>query len=93
MLVVHTIDGTKPGHNAPRVNPSVVAGASTALINMSSLLQFLKSLLPVVESQQERDEVYLAGAVDICDLERRMREIDDRGRRHPLPVTLLVYAR
>lgn len=71
----------------------VVAGASTALMNMSSVLQFLKSLLPAVESQQERDEAYLADAVDICDLERRMREIDDRGRRNPLPVTLLVYAR
>jgi Protein of unknown function (DUF3563) len=48
---------------------------------MKSLLEILKSLVPHVESQRERDEAYLAGAVDIQDLERRMREIDQRGRR------------
>jgi len=44
------------------------------------LLQALKSLLPSIESQTERDEAYLAGSVDIYDLERRMREVDERGR-------------
>jgi len=32
-----------------------------------------------MQSQNERDEAYLAEAVDIYDLERRMREIDSRG--------------
>jgi Protein of unknown function (DUF3563) len=47
---------------------------------MSSLFQMLQSLLPKIESQHERDEAYLAGAVDIHDLERRMRSIEQRGR-------------
>jgi hypothetical protein len=47
---------------------------------MTKLLQLLKSLLPVVKSQQEQDEAYLADSIDIYDLERRMREIDQRGR-------------
>jgi hypothetical protein len=47
---------------------------------MSSLLQLLQSLLPTVESQSERDEAYLAEAIDIHDLERRMRSIEQRGR-------------
>jgi Protein of unknown function (DUF3563) len=47
---------------------------------MNTLLNLLKSLLPAIESQQERDEAYLAAAVDMHDLERRMREIDGRGR-------------
>jgi len=47
---------------------------------MSSFLNFLKSLLPHVKSQQERDESYLAQAVDMNDLERRLRDIDMRGR-------------
>lgn len=47
---------------------------------MSSLFQLLHSLLPKIESQLERDEAYLADAVDIHDLERRMRSIEQRGR-------------
>jgi hypothetical protein len=60
---------------------------------MTTLLNFLKSFLPVIESQHELDEAYLAGAVDIYDLERRMREIDERGRRNPSPIALGLYAR
>ena len=33
---------------------------------------------PQQNNLQERDEKYLAEAVDICDLERRMRAIDER---------------
>lgn len=29
-------------------------------------------------SSQERDELYLAGAADMVDLERRMRTLDER---------------
>lgn len=60
---------------------------------MTSLLNFLKSLLPAVESQRDRDEAYMAGAVDLYDLERRMREIDERGRRHWSPISHGLYAR
>jgi hypothetical protein len=47
---------------------------------MSRLLKLIKNLLPRTESPYRRDEAYLAQAVDIYDLERRMREIDERGR-------------
>jgi len=47
---------------------------------MFRLIDFIKTLVPSIESQQARDEAYLAQAVDIYDLERRMREIDHRGR-------------
>jgi hypothetical protein len=60
---------------------------------MSSLLQLLQSLLPSVESQSERDEAYLAGAVDIHDLERRMRSIEQRGRDHDAAITVGLYNR
>lgn len=60
---------------------------------MTTLYTFLKTLLPAVESQQERDEAYLAGAVDIYDLERRMRDIDDRGRFAPAAVSVGLYTR
>jgi hypothetical protein len=60
---------------------------------MSKLLNFLKSLLPAIESQTERDEAYMADAVDLYDLERRMREIDGRGRNTWAPVTHGLFAR
>ncbi len=60
---------------------------------MTPILQFLKSLLPVVESQRDRDEAYLAESVDIHDLERRMRSIDERGRNRNGGIALGLYAR
>lgn len=62
-------------------------------IIMTKLLNLLKSLLPAIESQKERDEAYMADAVDIYDLERRMREIDERGRRNWSPIVHGLYAR
>jgi len=62
-------------------------------LHMKTLLSFLKSLLPTIEPQQERDERYLAGSVDIYDLERRMHDIDERGRGNLSPVALGLYAR
>ncbi len=47
---------------------------------MTQLSKFLKSLIPHIETQTSRDEVYLGQAVDIYDLERRMEEIDRRSR-------------
>jgi Protein of unknown function (DUF3563) len=60
---------------------------------MNTLLNLLKSLLPDIETQRERDEAYIADAVDIYDLERRMREVDDRGRHHWSPIEHGLYAR
>ena len=60
---------------------------------MSNLLSILKSVLPAIESQAERDEAYLAGAVDLRDLERRMREIDGRGRNDWSPIASGLYVR
>ena len=59
---------------------------------MTTLLNYLSSILPSIESQEERDEAYLAGSVDIYDLERHMREIDDRGRR-PSAIAVGLYNR
>lgn len=52
---------------------------------MSYFYQLIKHLLPAIQSQRERDESYLAESVDIYDLERRMREIDCRGRSRCVP--------
>lgn len=48
---------------------------------LTRLLNLLSTLLPRLPSQSERDEAYFAESVDIHDLERRMREVDARGRR------------
>jgi Protein of unknown function (DUF3563) len=47
---------------------------------MSKFIEIIKSLLPSNETQRARDEAYLAQAVDIYDLERRMEEIDRRSQ-------------
>lgn len=47
---------------------------------MKNLYESIRRWLPVMQSQRERDDNYLAEAVDIRDLERRMREIDARNR-------------
>lgn len=60
---------------------------------MTTLLNILKSLRPSIESQQERDAAYMAGAVDLNDLERRMREVDARGRTNWSPIAYGLYAR
>jgi hypothetical protein len=60
---------------------------------MTKLLSLLTSLLPSIESQRERDEAYMAGAVDLHDLERRMREIDGRGRSNGSLITAGLYVR
>ena len=46
---------------------------------MSDFFQLLKTLVPVMPSQRDRDEAYLAEAQNLADLERRMREIEARG--------------
>jgi len=60
---------------------------------MSNLFRILRSVLPTIESQADRDEAYLASAVDLRDLERRMREIDDRGRADASAIAAGLYVR
>ena len=60
---------------------------------MSKLFSILRSVLPTIESQAERDEAYLAAAIDLRDLERRMRELDDRGRTDLSPIARGLYVR
>ncbi len=60
---------------------------------MSNLLNVLKSILPSVETQTQRDEAYLSEAVDLYDLEHRMRDIDSRGRANWSPIVFGLYSR
>lgn len=60
---------------------------------MNTLLTLLQRLLPTIESQRDRDEAFLAEAVDIHDLERRMRQIDERGRNRNAGISVGLYAR
>lgn len=60
---------------------------------MTTLLNFLKSILPTVETQADRDEAYLAAAVDLYDLEHRMHDIDSRGRANWSPIACGLYVR
>lgn len=45
---------------------------------MSKLIELIKALVPRFKSEEALDEAYLSQSNDICDLERRMREIDMR---------------
>jgi hypothetical protein len=47
---------------------------------MSSLIELLQSLVPHIPDEAERDQAYLNHAVDLQDLERRLREVEARGR-------------
>ena len=47
---------------------------------MSKFFGLIQAILPEIEPQQARDQAYLEQSVDIYDLERRMREIEQRGR-------------
>jgi len=44
------------------------------------VLELIQSLIPHIQTQAERDQAYLNESVDVYDLERRMREVDDRSR-------------
>jgi len=60
---------------------------------VSKLLGLIEAILPEIEPQQARDQAYLAESVDIYDLERRMREIDQRGRSAASPLTVSLGLR
>jgi hypothetical protein len=43
------------------------------------LIELIKAYWPKLRSQEDREFSYLSEAVDIYDLERRMREVDQRA--------------
>jgi hypothetical protein len=60
---------------------------------MFTLYHLSQSFFDMFRPQRDRDESYLAQASDLCDLERRIRAIDDRGRDPASGITLGLYAR
>ena len=60
---------------------------------MNHLLSILTSVLPSAESPSARDEAYIAAAADLHDVERRVREIDARGRENWSPIAFGLYTR
>lgn len=60
---------------------------------MFTLLQFFKSFLAQFASRGDRDTAYLAQAVDACDLEYRLRAIDERGRDPMTGIAIGLYPR
>ena len=47
---------------------------------MSLFAELIKAFEPIFQSQKDIDDQYLAEAVSVYDLERRMRDIDQRAR-------------
>lgn len=47
---------------------------------MSKLFELIKALVPRVKSVEAPDDAYLSMSIDLCDLERCMREIDSRAQ-------------
>jgi hypothetical protein len=60
---------------------------------MFTLIRLVQSLIDQFRPQRDRDESYLAQSSDLCDLERRMRSLDDRGRDPATGISLGLYAR
>lgn len=50
---------------------------------MTFLHRALSALQRRLQTQRETEEAYLAGSVDIYDLERRMRQLEKRDTQHP----------
>jgi hypothetical protein len=61
--------------------------------NMLSLHKLLKSIFFRAEPRPDVDDAYLAQAVDIHDLERRQRALDERGRNPFGGIALGLYPR
>jgi hypothetical protein len=60
---------------------------------MFTILQLFKSFLSQFASRSDRDDAYLAGAVDACDLEYRLRAIDERDRDPMSGIAIGLYPR
>ncbi len=60
---------------------------------MTNLMRWLKSLLSATQPTTDDDEAYLAEAVDCCDLERRMRNVEEQRRTAQSGLSLGLYPR
>jgi hypothetical protein len=60
---------------------------------MSKINALLMSLMPQWRGQHLLDEQYLAESVDMPDLERRMREIENRAFRRSSDLAAGLYTR
>jgi hypothetical protein len=60
---------------------------------MFPFMHFIHSLVTHLRSHANTDEAYLAESVDIVDLERRMRLLDQRGRNPQGGIALGLYTR
>ena len=49
---------------------------------MSAFTKFLQKIFSGLESQEQLDEEYLSRSVDVCDLERRIHELEYRASEH-----------
>lgn len=59
---------------------------------MSKFAERIQALFSRIHSQKEIDNAYLNEAVDIYDVERRMREIDSRSNRSPSPYAFFGFS-
>ncbi|MDP2005411.1 MAG: DUF3563 family protein [Rubrivivax sp.] len=60
---------------------------------MFTLIHLFHAVIEAFRPQRDRDESYLAQSADLCDLERRIRTLDERGRDPAAGITLGLYAR
>ena len=47
---------------------------------MSKIIEFIQTLRAGSKSQKELDDAYMARAIDLCELERRMRTLELQAR-------------
>lgn len=47
---------------------------------MSKFIQLIKALAPSIRYQKDLNDAYLSESTSVYDLERRMRELDQRSR-------------
>lgn len=60
---------------------------------MLPLYKFLKALLAHLHPFRTADDAYLCDSVDLCDLERRMRVLDDERRASLSGISFGLYPR
>lgn len=47
---------------------------------MSKIIEFIQTLRAGFKSHKELDDAYMARAIDLCELERRMRTLELQAR-------------
>ena len=59
---------------------------------MFTLTHIFQSVIALFQTDRDSDERYLAQATDLCDLERRLRVLEDRGRDGAAGLRVGLYA-